>query len=139
MLRWIICEDGTEYWQRFQRFLGVEFALEHVQNGQALLDALATRAAGVILDQDFRRTDAADLLDEQGRTDPARSPEQAAQLIEAQGTLILRALRAAGCQERVLLCADLDPQQRAFIERTYPPTTVVDSHQGLAQIAALMR
>ncbi len=137
---WIVCEDGTEYLERFVRFLDDRFRFVHALDGPALLAALAGGARGVILDLDFRRTPRERLVDEQGRSGLALGEEQRRRLAGQQGILILRLLRARGFTLPVLLCADLDDAaQAAYLERTLAPLTIVPSHEGLRETAARMQ
>lgn len=138
--RWIVCEDGDEYIDRFRRFLGGDFDYVAAADAASLL-ALAREgsAVGLILDLDFRRTPTDRLVDEEGlvRADLTTSEKQL--LAETQGILILRALRRAGLALPALLFADLPPDQAAWLEATLMPVTVVPSHEGLATTAERMR
>ncbi len=137
---WIICEDGSEYLERFARFLDERFCFVHALDGPALLAALAEGASGVILDLDFRRTPRERLVDEQGKSGRALPAEQARQLASQQGILILRLLRARRFFLPVLLFADLDDlEQSAYLERTLAPLSIVPSYEGLHQTAARMQ
>ena len=136
--RFVVCEDGAEYLERFRRFLGESFDFLPAHDFSEAR-ATAQGADGVLLDLDFRRTPADRLVDEQG---PAPAPLDAgtrARLAETQGILILRRLRAAGVALPALLFADLDDGQRGFLERTLAPLTVAGSRLGIAEIAALLR
>ena len=82
----LVCEDGTEYTDRFRRFLGGQFQFLRAGHFAEAL-ALAAGASAVLLDLDFRRTQPALLVDERG----APAPRSAA---DVQGILILRGLRA---------------------------------------------
>src|SRR4051794_39404915 len=130
-MTFIVCEDGAEYADRFQRFLGGRFAFVRAGHFAEAL-SLASGACGVLLDLDFRRTAPALLVDERG----GRADASAA---EVQGILILRALRAHGVQLPALLFADLDDAARAArLETELAPLRVVPSSGGLAQIAQLL-
>lgn len=136
--RFVVCEDGDEYLQRFRRFLGEAFDFLPARHFAEAL-GVAAGADGLLLDLDFRRTPPENLVDERG---PAPAPLDAgtrARLVETQGILILRRLRAAGMTTPAVLFADLDDGQRAFLERALAPLTVADSRLGLAEIAALLR
>jgi hypothetical protein len=136
-LRFVVCEDGAEYLQRFRRFLGESFDFLPAHD-YAEARAAAPGVDGILLDLDFRRTPADRLVDEQG---PAPAPLDAgtrARLAETQGILILRGLRAGGVALPALLFADLDDGQRAFLERTLAPLTIASSRLGIAEIAALL-
>jgi hypothetical protein len=142
--RWIVCEDGREYLERFVRFLGGEFEFAHALDGEALLERLAEGPAGVILDLDFRRTPPERLVDEAGRSGGqtgAAVPEgRRRALSESQGVLILRLLRARGHGAPVILFADFDdPGQAAFLEETLGPLSIAPSHEGILDTAERMR
>lgn len=128
----IVVEDGTEYVDRFRRFLGA--GLRFLRAGcfaeaLALLEQERENARGLLLDQDFRRTAPELLVDERGES----SPEA---LAEIQGILILRALRSRGVALPALLFADLDDDARTQrLERELGPLSVIPSTEGLAQIA----
>jgi hypothetical protein len=137
--RWLVCEDGDEYVARFVRFLSGEFEFVACDSAAALVAALAG-AAGVILDQDFRRSPTEALVDELGQTAAVRSPEERARLAASQGVLVLRALRARGVALPVLLFLDLDDAPRvAELEAALAPVEIVPSHEGLAQTADRLR
>ncbi|HET7787913.1 MAG TPA: hypothetical protein VFL36_18215 [Myxococcales bacterium] len=131
-MTFIVCEDGAEYTDRFQRFLGGRFVFVRAGHFADAL-SLAPGACGVLLDLDFRRTASTLLVDERGE----RADASAA---EVQGILILRALRARGVQLPALLFADLDDDARsARLEAELAPLRVVPLSAGLAQIAQLLR
>jgi hypothetical protein len=138
-LRFVVCEDGDEYLERFRRFLGEAFDFLPARD-YAEAHAAAAVADAILLDLDFRRTPPEQLVDEQG---PAPAPLDAGtrvRLAETQGILILRRLRAAGVTLPAVLFADLgDAGQRAFLERTLAPLTLAGSRLGIAEIAALLR
>ena len=142
--RFVVCEDGTEYLDRFRRFLGDAFEFVAAGDFAAALAAAVPdggAAAGLLLDLDFRRTPPAKLIDEGGAAVPAGlDAGSRRRLAETQGILILRQLRARGVALPALLFADLDdPDQARFLERTLAPLTIVSSRLGIVEIAALMR
>ncbi len=128
----LVCEDGREYTERFQRFLGGEFRfLRAAHFAEAL--RLAPGASAILLDLDFRRTDPALLVDESG----APAARSAA---EVQGILMLRALRSRGVKLPALLFADLDDGERAArLEAELAPLQIVSSSEGLPRIAERLR
>jgi hypothetical protein len=137
-VRFVVCEDGDEYLQRFRRFLGEAFEFLPARDFAAAA-AAAPRADGILLDLDFRRTPPDKLVDERG---PAPAPLPAgtrARLAETQGILVLRRLRAGGIALPAILFADLDETQRGFLERTLAPLTVAGSRLGITEIAGLLR
>jgi hypothetical protein len=137
--RFVVVEDGTEYRDRFQRFLGDAFTLIPAGDFAGARAAVAD-ADGVLLDLDFRRTPPDRLVDERG---PAPQPLDAgtrARLAERQGILILRQLRTAGVALPAILFADIDDAGQAqFLTRSLAPLTIAGSRLGIAEIAALMR
>ena len=138
-LRFIVCEDGNEYLDRFRRFLGEEFDFV-VAHDHAQASAVIEGAAGLLMDLDFRRTPADRLVDERGALAGTLDDGTRRRLAETQGILILRQLRATGVSLPAILFADLDDSERArFLERTLAPLTVAGSQLGLRDIAALMR
>jgi hypothetical protein len=137
--RFVVCEDGREYLDRFSRFLGEAFDLVPAQDFASARAALDS-ADGLLLDLDFRRTPPARLVDEHGPAPPALDAGTRGRLAETQGILILRQLRAAGATLPAILFADLeDPAQARFLENSLAPLTVASSRLGLPDIAALMR
>jgi hypothetical protein len=136
--RFVVCEDGSEYVDRFRRFLGDGFEFLPAPAYAAAL-AAAAGADGLLLDLDFRRTPPADLVDEHGPAPRALDAASRRRLAESQGILILRQLRAAGVALPAILFADLeDPEQARFLERTLAPLAIAPSRLGLKEIAALM-
>ena len=138
-LRFVVCEDGAEYLERFRRFLGDAFDFLAAHDFSEAC-AAAADADALLLNLDFRRTPPDRLVDEQG---PAPAPLDAgtrARLAETQGILILRRLRAAGVALPAILFADLDDAgQRDFLTRTLAPLTVVGSRMGIGELATLLR
>jgi hypothetical protein len=138
-LRFVVCEDGAEYLQRFRRFLGESFDFLPAHDFDEAR-AVAADADGLLLDLDFRRTPADRLVDEQGSAPAPMDAGTRTRLAETQGILILRRLRAAGVALPAILFADLeDTAQLAFLTRTLAPLTVAGSRMGIAEIATLLR
>jgi hypothetical protein len=137
--RFIVCEDGREYLDRFTRFLGDDFAFIHTLDFASAL-AAAGEADGLLLDLDFRRTPRDRLVDEQGAVSPNLDDDRRRRLAEMQGILILRQLRAAGVALPAILFADLDDDDRQdFLERTLAPLKIASSQLGIRDIGALFR
>jgi hypothetical protein len=138
--RILVIEDGHEYSERFQRFLGHEV---HFARAACLAEArreLAAGGRGLLLDLDFRRTSSADLVDETGDNRVALADDERKRLAEMQGILILRALRSLGCALPALLFADIDDAgQIAFLERTFAPLRILSSGVSLPEIARQIR
>ncbi len=118
--RFVVCEDGSEYIDRFRRFLGDAFEFV-AANDLAAAEAAANGtppARGLLFDLDFRRTPPERLVDERGATGVAPDEGTRRRLVESQGIFILRALRARGVGLPAMLFADLDDAaQAAFLER----------------------
>jgi len=137
--RFVVCEDGTEYLDRFSRFLGDDFTFVPAADFESAR-ACAADADGLLLDLDFRRTPPERLVDERGVVPAALDPERRRRLAETQGILILRQLRAAGVTLPAVLFADLDDDERArYLERTLAPLTIGSSHLGIREIGALLQ
>ncbi|HET6148652.1 MAG TPA: hypothetical protein VFH68_14045 [Polyangia bacterium] len=137
----VVCEDGSEYLDRFRRFLDDAFRFAAAGDyASALAAAGAGQARGLLLDLDFRRTPPDRLVDEAGPAPPGLDPGSRQRLAETQGILILRQLRARGVTLPALLFADLDDtEQTKFLERTLAPLTIVSSRAGIVEVAGLMR
>jgi hypothetical protein len=128
----LVCEDGSEYTERFRRFLGTQFQFVRAGHFAEAL-ALAPGAGALLLDLDFRRTAPAFLVDERGTPDARAAPE-------VQGILILRALRARRVALPALLFADLDDASHAArLQSELAPLRIVPSSEGLPRIAQLLR
>jgi hypothetical protein len=137
--RFVVCEDGTEYLDRFSRFLGDDFTFVPAADFERAR-ACAAAADGLLLDLDFRRTPPDRLVDEHGVVPASLDPERRRRLAETQGILILRQLRAGGVTLPAVLFADLDDDERArYLERTLAPLTIGSSHLGIREIGALLR
>ena len=147
--RFIVCEDGAEYIERFRRFLGGSFTFVPARDLGGALEAIEAGARGddaidgVLLDLDFRRTPPERLVDESGRALAGALAHvdegTRRRLTESQGIFILRALRARGLRLPAVLFADLaDAEQAGFLERTLAPLVVASSRTGLGVVAALL-
>ena len=131
-MTFLVCEDGTEYTERFTRFLGREFAFVRAAHFAEALRLLPD-ARALLFDLDFRRTAPALLVDESGGPAPKSTAE-------VQGILMLRALRSRGVQLPALLFADLDDAARAHrLQLELAPLQIVSSSEGLQRIAQRLR
>jgi hypothetical protein len=139
--RFVVCEDGTEYIERFRRFLGEDFEFVPAGDFASALEAAAA-ADGLLLDLDFRRTPPGRLVDERGAA--AAAPQGGdgtrQRLAESQGIFILRALRARAVKLPAVLFADLDDVEQArILERTLAPVVIMSSRAGLRELGGLLR
>ena len=131
-MKFLVCEDGSEYTDRFKRFLGAQFRFLRAGHFAEAL-ALAAGADALLLDLDFRRTPRELLVDERGAPDSRGATE-------VQGILILRALRSRGVGLPAVLFADLDDAAHAArLERELAPLRIVPGSAGLPRIAQLLR
>jgi hypothetical protein len=138
--RFVVCEDGREYLDRFTRFLGDDFTFVPALDFAAARAAVADGADGLLLDLDFRRTPPEKLVDERGPVPADLDDDRRRRLAETQGILILRQLRAAGVTLPAVLFADVDDGERArFLERTLAPLAIGSSHLGIREIESLLR
>jgi hypothetical protein len=133
----VVCEDGREYIERFQRFLGDGFTFVPAGDLAAALGACAG-AAGILLDLDFRRTPPERLVDEAGRPFEGADEGTRRRLSDSQGIYVLRSLRARALTLPAVLFADLADDQAQFLERTLAPLVVAPSRVGLGEISALL-
>jgi hypothetical protein len=137
--RFLIVEDGTEYLDRFNRFLGEDFDFLASSDFETAR-AAAANADVLLLDLDFRRTPPGRLVDEGGPVGAGLDPDKRRRLAEMQGILILRQLRAAGVALPAILFADIDDEERAlFLEETLAPLKIASSRMGIREISGLLR
>jgi hypothetical protein len=135
----VVCEDGTEYVDRFQRLLGLRFRFVRAGSFTEVSTALTRDAVGLLMDLDFRRTPAGVLVDESGRGDATRTDSERRRVSAVQGVLILRALRRQGVKLPALLFADLDDaDQTVYLEAELAPLRVVRSSVGLHDISGAL-
>ncbi len=135
--RFIVCEDGTEYLERFERFLGADFEFIPAGDYATLLTQVDVSApiSGILLDLDFRRTDPARLVNEHGEAVGHVGKESLALHIGNQGLFILSSLRERRILLPVLLFADIDDtQQCEYLKRTFAPLELVPSHLGMLEL-----
>jgi hypothetical protein len=137
----LVCEDGDEYTQRFERFLHREFRFLRVITGLEIENAARSQGAvAMLFDLDFRRLPPGALLGEAGTPAVAPTSEESARWSATQGILILQYLRSRGIGLPALLFADLDDaSQVAYLEHTLAPLAVVSSREGLGQLTARLR
>jgi hypothetical protein len=135
--RLLLCEDGTEYLERFERFLGAHFEFIQSQDCGTLLSQLERYQpiAGILLDLDFRRVDESCLVDDEGQPISRLGKEERARLIGNQGIAILASLRKQGWRTTVLLFADIEePRQRDYLMGKFAPLELIASHVGLSEL-----
>jgi hypothetical protein len=135
--QFIVCEDGREYLERFERFLGTGFEFIPAGDYATLLAQVRQNryVSGILLDLDFRRTEPSQLVNEHGQPLGQQSQEALAMYVANQGLFILASLRERGIQLKVLLFADLDDMQQCeYLKRTFAPLELVPSHLGMLEL-----
>lgn len=114
----LVVEDGTEYTDALVRFVRGGFAFVRAGSGPEALDESNQRSIDVVfLDMRFDRVDDAVLLGDLAEATERCNGDPIAgrhYLQEHQGTYILAALRAAGCDQPVLLSYDFTDEPRRF-------------------------
>jgi hypothetical protein len=125
-MTFLVCEDGSEYTDRFKRFLGAQFRFLRAGHFEEAL-ALAGGADALLLDLDFRRTPRELLVDERGAPDKGGATE-------------VQGIRSRGVALPTVLFADLDDAAHAArLERELAPLRIVPGSAGLPRIAQLLR
>ena len=134
--RFLVCEDGSEYLERFERFFGAHYDFVRSQCASELVAHLTEHApvVAVLLDLDFRRTELSKLIDGEGQPLAHASNEERTRLITNQGIAILSHIRRNHDQTPVLLFADITSAQHAFLEQRFSPLTIVPSHASLRDL-----
>lgn len=136
----VVCEDGDEYTTRFARLFGQELSFRRAGSLAEAMALVPAGARGLLLDLDFRRTDAKALVDEAGATHASLADGERHRLAGMQGILILRALRKSGVTLPAILFADLeDAGQVDYLTKTLAPLVVMPSSESLPTIAAEIR
>jgi CheY-like chemotaxis protein len=125
--RILVVEDGHEYIESLERYLGEHFEFGRAGDGYEALEHLRAMPWQVIfLDMRFDRAqrlmgELAPVADRfNGDLDRARRF-----LAEHQGTYVLSALREAGFRQAVLFSYDFDGEPRRFrnLQQRYAPLT----------------
>jgi aminoglycoside/choline kinase family phosphotransferase len=136
----VVCEDGDEYITRFRKLLGAEVVLAPAAGFAQAKRLLDEGAVAVLLDLDFRRTHASDLVDEHGQACASLADGERRHLAASQGILILRALRGSGATAPAILFADLDDGAQAdYLLETLAPLAILSSREDLPSIARQIR
>jgi hypothetical protein len=136
--RFLVCEDGDEYIQRFVRFLASRFDFVASQSHRQLTEQLVSSrpVAGILLDLDFRRAPRSELIDERGQALASAASQVQHDLAAQQGICILAAVRREGCVTPAILFADIEnPAQTDYLVRRLGPLEVVSSSVGLGELS----
>ena len=142
MIRVLVVEDGHEYIESLQRFMGEGFTLGRAGDGFEAMKCLEDGTWDVILmDMCFDRSSA--LL--------GKSPELVRRLggdeervrlhlEQHQGTYIVASIREAGHRTPVVFSYDFDAEPRRFsnLRRRYAPLAYLDDMAGPPDFRLLM-
>lgn len=141
----LIIEDGFEYQQTLERFLGSEFVFERAGSGPAGIERLQQGGVdAVFLDMRFDRVPDDELLGDvaavadQFNGDPVQARLH---LQDHQGTFVLAALRAAGLKVPVLLSYDFsaEPRRWSRMQAAHKPVEFLPDSAGPVEIATALR
>lgn len=137
--RFLVCEDGNEYLERFERFLGARYDFLQSRCASELVAHLTLPPAPValLLDLDFRRTELTALIDGEGRALSTANSEERKRLVANQGIAILSCVRRLPNPAPALLFADMTKAQQSFLEQRFAPLTIVPSHVSMRELQAV--
>ena len=138
----LVIEDGAEYAEFAQLFLGDAFDIRAARSARDALALLADPGADALLvDLRFDRASREDLVGDVDDTaarlfggDRARALRH---LQDQQGALVLGALRAAGHTQRAVFVHDFPPRRLANLRALYGEVHAVPSFDASALRAAL--
>ncbi len=124
MKRLMVIEDGSEYLEFAERFLGEAFAIRGARSARDALAALAAEPAdGFLLDLRFERSPSTDLVGDVDALAERRfggSRDRASAYVrEQQGALVLAALRDAGHGAPAVFVHDFPAQRLANLRKLY--------------------
>ena len=142
MIRVLVIEDGYEYIENLQRFMGEGFFLGRAGSGPEALERLGAKEWDVILmDMCFDRCpillgESPELLGRLGG-EPGRVRMH---LEQHQGTYILAAIRDAGHHIPVVFSYDFDAEPRRFsnLLKRYAPVSYLDDVAGPPEFRKMM-
>lgn len=142
MKRVLIIEDGDEYREFAELFLGPDFLLRQVRSGAAALLVLRSEPIDALLiDLRFDRADEPSLCGDLAAVaaqlfagDRARA---ARYLKDQQGALILAELRRAGFDQPAVFVHDFPPRRLANLQKLYGRVEAVPSFDAAAIRRAL--
>ncbi len=136
--RILLVEDGHEYIQTYDRYLGEEFEFVRAGDGETALALLNDEDwHAVFLDMRFDRAEHLlgdlDALEIRFHGDRARAKRF---LEDNQGTYIAAAIRGAGYRHPLLFSYDFDSEPRRFnhIQAQYAPVSYIGDTAGPADV-----
>lgn len=139
-LRVLVIEDGFEYSEMLERFLGEGFQWERTGSGPQAMSRLAeTSFDAAFLDMRFDRAPQDELLGVVHEVADRFNgdPVQARNFLEDhQGTYILAGLREGGCSLPVLMSYDFDLEPRRWerLARRFGPIDYLPDNASPAEI-----
>lgn len=144
-MRVLVIEDGFEYSETLQRFLGDAFEWERAGSGPQAFQQLQGEEPDVIfLDMRFDRSPQDEMLgDLEEVADRFNGdPVQARRFLEDhQGNYILAALRDRGCTIPVLWSYDFDSEPRRWsrLQQRYAPVDYLPDNASPTEIQTRLR
>lgn len=141
----LVVEDGFEYTESLERFLGEGFSWTRAGSGPEALRLLGGGGwDAVLLDMRFDRVPEQALLGDLAATADRFNgdPVQARHFLEDhQGNFVLAAMREAGFAVPVLLSYDFEAEPRRWehLARTFPPVDYLPDNASPAEIADRLR
>jgi hypothetical protein len=138
----LVIEDGGEYEQFAQLFLGARMRVHAAHSArEALLALSAQHVDALLVDMRFDRAPSDALVGDVDATaqrlfggDRARAESY---LKDHQGALVLAELRRAGHRQPALFIHAFAPQQLANLQKLYAPVQAVTSFDARAVLRAL--
>jgi len=138
----LVIEDGTEYAEFAQLFLGKAFHILRAHTNQETLAMLGSHPVDrLLVDLRFDRTPESALVGEVAATaeklfagDQARALRH---LRDQQGVMILAEIRRAGFRQPAVFIHDFPPRRWENLRRMYGPIQSVPSFDAQALLSAL--
>lgn len=137
----LVIEDGHEYEEFAQAFLGERFDVHAAHSAEEALAQVEARMPDALLvDLRFERAAVGDLIGDVEATARRRFAGDTHRAIrhlkEQQGTLVLGALRDAGCDAPAVFVHDFPPRRLANLRRLYGQVRAVPGFDARAIAAA---
>lgn len=138
----LVIEDGHEYEEFAQAFLGERFEVRAAHSAEEALARLEEGMPDALLvDLRFERAAVGDLIGDVEATARRRFAGDTHRAIrhlkEQQGTLVLGVLREAGCHARAVFVHDFPRRRLANLRRLYGAVGAVPAFDAEAIAAAL--
>ena len=139
----LVIEDGREYQEFAQAFLSERYEIRAAHSAAEALAELERRMpAGLLVDLRFERAAVGDLIGDIAATARRRFAGDTHRAIrhlkEQQGTLVLGALREAGCDAPAVFVHDFPPRRLTNLRRLYGNVSAVPAFDAEAIATALV-